>query len=79
MTVQPIQIVLAGSAGETKAALSKRMGLTGMTAGRRRKRCGSLAWKARTTCSVLAVQCQMAMLTLPYGTAGHPGKRLSQS
>ena len=79
MTVQPIQIVLACSAGETKAALAKGMGLTGMTAGRRRKRCGSLDSKARPTCSDLIAQCHMAMLTLPYGTAGHSGKRLSQS
>jgi putative transposase len=32
------QIVLACGAGETNTAISKRMGLTGRTAGKRRKR-----------------------------------------
>ena len=36
--VQRAQIVLACSAGETNTAIAKRMGLTGMTVGKWRKR-----------------------------------------
>lgn len=44
--VQRAQIVLACSAGETNTAIAKRMGLTGMTVGKWRKRYRELGLEA---------------------------------
>lgn len=55
--VQRAQILLACGAGETNTAIAKRMGLTGMTVGKRRKRHRELGLEGLhfTTSSALAV------------------------
>ncbi len=47
--VQRVQIVLPCGAGETNTAISKRMGLMGMTVGKWRKRYGDWGWRGFTT------------------------------
>ncbi|WP_370594449.1 helix-turn-helix domain-containing protein [Synechococcus sp. CBW1108] len=49
--VRRAQIVLACGAGETNTAIAKRMGLTGMTVGKWRRRSGCSVWRDCTTSS----------------------------